>query len=94
MGKKKSPPEELSDLVSIGKAALEDFEMLGIESLEQLKFQDARELYERLSELTNSQQDPCVEDVFKAAIEQARDPNLPDEKKQWHYWSRVRKGLI
>jgi hypothetical protein len=30
--------------------------------------------------------------VFRAAIEQARDPALPAPMRQWWYWSRVRKG--
>ncbi|MCH9613333.1 MAG: hypothetical protein SP1CHLAM54_03320 [Chlamydiia bacterium] len=94
MNKKRTPPQELSDLVSIGKAALEDFEILGINTLDDLCTKDPRELYEILCKKTGVKHDPCVEDVFKAAIEQAKDPNLDPEKKQWYYWSRVRKGSL
>lgn len=92
MSKKRNPPQELSDLVSVGPAALEDFSKLGIHHLNELASQDARDLYNRLCQITGSRHDPCVEDVFKAAIEQAKDPNLPPEQKQWHYWSRRRSS--
>lgn len=91
MTKKKVPPEDLSDLVSVGQAALEDFAKLGIYDLETLAEQDAQELYERLCRITKTRHDPCVEDVFRAAIEQAKDPNLAPEKKNWFYWSQLRK---
>jgi hypothetical protein len=81
----------LKDLVSVGPATLRDFERLGIRSVEQLANCDARELYERLSSLDGRRHDPCVEDVFRAAIAQARDPDLPQELKQWWTWSRIRK---
>ena len=89
---KKSPPQELADLVSIGPAALRDFQVLGIGSLEELALQDARCLYDRLCEISGAKHDPCVEDVFRAAIEQAKNPFLEAEKKQWHYWSRKRRA--
>jgi len=89
---KRWPPQTLKDLVSIGPAALKDFEVLGIETLEQLAQCDARSLYEKLGELTSGLHDPCVEDVFSAAIAQAKDPTLPKEQRVWHYYSRVRKG--
>lgn len=85
---------KLSDLVSIGPAALKDFELLGISSVAELAKQNPNELYERLCDITNSHHDICVLDVFRAAVEQAKNPNLNPEKKNWWYWSRVRKGLI
>jgi len=91
MGKKRVPPETLSDLVSIGPAALEDFKVLGIDSLEELKECNAKTLYDELFIRTNVRHDPCVEDVFACAIAQAKDPNLPAEQKQWFYWSKLRK---
>ncbi len=84
-------PRELKDLISVGKATLEDFQKLGISTVDELAKKDACELYLHLAEITGKKQDPCVEDVFAAAIAQARDPNLPHEKCQWWYWSRMRK---
>lgn len=94
MKEKNNTTKKLSDLVSIGPAALKDFKLLEISDIEELAKQDPAELYERLSSITNSYQDPCVLDVFKAAIEQAKNPNLASEKRNWWYWSRVRNGLI
>jgi hypothetical protein len=81
----------LSDLVSIGPAMLRDFEMLNVRTVAQLAREEPQELYDRLCTLTGQCQDPCVLDVFHAAVAQSRDPELPPEKCQWWYWSRQRK---
>ena len=78
----------LLDLISVGPAMLRDFEQLGIHSVPQL----AKQMYARLERLTGQRQDPCVLDVFEAAVAQARNPRLPAEKCQWWYWSRRRKA--
>ena len=85
---------KLGDLVSVGKAFLRDFEKLGIKSVEDLKNETADNLYERLCQITGQRQDPCVHDTFRCVIEQAKNPNLPKEKCQWFYWSKVRKDEI
>ena len=79
------------DLRGIGKRMLEDFELLGVKSVRQLKSQDAQTLYDRMCAITGTRQDPCVLDVFRCATEQARDPRLPADQRNWWYWSRVRK---
>lgn len=74
---------------------LEDFELLGIQSIQQLQAGDADELYLRMCGLTGTRQDTCVLDTYRCAIEQARNPALPEEQREWWYWSRLRKkGLI
>lgn len=85
---------KLTDLVSVGPATIKDFQMLGISSVEELKNQDSVVLYDRLCDLTQVRHDPCVIDVFRAAIEQAEDPVLAPMKRNWWYWSRVRKGTL
>ena len=82
----------LADLISIGPAMLRDFELLGIRSVGQLAQQEPRRMYEKLSQKTGQRQDPCVLDVFCAAVAQARNPRLSAEKCQWWYWSRKRKA--
>jgi hypothetical protein len=84
----------LIDLTSVGPATLVDFEDLGITEVEHLVDKNARTLFKELQLLKGQRLDPCCEDVFRAAIEQARDPNLPIEKRQWHYWSKVRKRQL
>ena len=80
------------DLVSVGPKIAEDFEMLGIRSVPHLARQDPNRMYEKLSSLTGQRQDPCVLDVFCAAVAQARDRRLPAELCQWWYWSRKRRA--
>ena len=82
---------KLIDLVSVGPATLADLEDLGITEVEHLIDKTADELYARMQKLKGCRLDPCCEDVYRAAIEQARDPKLPGEKCQWFYWSKVRK---
>ncbi|MHB8874229.1 MAG: helix-hairpin-helix domain-containing protein [Myxococcaceae bacterium] len=83
---------QLRDLYSVGPATLADLERLGISSLSKLARCDARRLYEKLCAVTGERHDPCAEDVFRAAIAQARDPNLPAQQARWWYWSRLRKA--
>ncbi len=83
---------KLQDLVSVGPKTVEDFALLGITKVEQLKGQSADHLYGQLCRKKGMRIDPCQHDVFRAAIEQAKNPRLPREKCQWWYWSNVRKG--
>lgn len=86
----------LSDLISIGPAMLRDFELLGVRSMEQLARQNPVRLYRKLCRIvaqqTGQQVDICCQDVFYAAVAQARNPLLPAEQCQWWYWSRQRKA--
>lgn len=83
---------QLQDLVSVGPATVADFRLLGITRVEQLVDADPAALYDRLCAVTGVRHDPCCEDVFRAAVAQARDPALPREMRQWFYWSRIRKA--
>ncbi len=82
---------QLGELISIGPAMLRDFAELRIRSMAQLARQNPKRMYERLNRLRGQRQDPCVLDVFCAAVAQAKNPRLPVEKCQWWYWSRKRK---
>ncbi len=83
---------QLKDLVSIGPAALKDFKILGISTISELAKQNPQELYNRLCKITHAKHDICVLDVFTAAVEQAKNPNLEPEKRNWWYWCRIRKA--
>jgi len=82
----------LIDLYSVGPATVRDLKTLGITRVEQLVGKDARKLYDRLCRLAAKRYDPCMMDVLSAAIAQAQDPGLPQEKRKWWYWSRIRKS--
>jgi pathogenicity locus Cdd1 protein len=81
----------LGDLISIGPAMLRDFELLGIRSVAQLARQNPQRMYEKLGRVAGQHQDICVQDVFWAAVAQAKNPRLPAEQCEWWYWSRKRK---
>jgi hypothetical protein len=83
---------ELGDLVSIGPAMLRDFELLGIANVAQLSKRNPEKLYEKLCQITGQPQDICCLDVFRAAVAQAQNPQLPLDQRQWWYWSRRRKA--
>jgi pathogenicity locus Cdd1 protein len=87
----KNKATQLEDLVSVGPAIRGDFERLGIHSVAQLRRANPKRLYDRLCRVTGTRQDPCVLDVFTAAVAQAKNPRLPAEQCQWWYWSRKRK---
>lgn len=80
------------DLISVGPAIEKDFVLIGIKDVKDLATRDPDKLYLQLCRKTQTRQDPCVLDVFRAAVAQARDPNLPAEQCVWWYWSRVRKA--
>jgi Pathogenicity locus len=82
----------LKDLISVGPAILRDFERLGVRNMTQLARANPRELYRKLCRATGARQDICVQDVFEAAVAQARNPRLPAEQCVWWYWSRKRKA--
>lgn len=85
---------KLQDLVSVGPATIKDLHLLGITSVEQLAQQDADDIYQQLCMHTGIVMNICCLDVFKCAIEQAKNPNLSPEQSNWFYWSKVRKGQI
>jgi hypothetical protein len=85
-------PRRLEDLISVGPAMCRDFGLLGIRTVAQLARANPRRLYQRFCRATGQRQDPCVLDVFQAAVAQARNPRLPAEKCVWWYWSRKRKA--
>jgi hypothetical protein len=86
-----SDPRKLSDLISVGPAMLRDFEILGVRSVSQLARRNPECLYKSLCRVAPQHQDICCLDVFRAAVAQAKDPQLPADQCQWWYWSRNRK---
>lgn len=82
---------QLKDLSGVGKATIADLRLLGIHSVTELARQDGDALYDRLCQRTGTTHDICCLDVFRCAVAQARDPELPKEQKNWWYWSALRK---
>lgn len=84
--------KKLTTLRSIGKAAEKDFKLLGINWVDELVGRDGLSLYNELCQKTGTRHDPCVLDVFRCAVAQAENPELPAEQRDWWYWSAIRKG--
>lgn len=69
--KKQTRPEDvryLEEIPNIGEAMAQDLKSLNINDPQDLKKQNAYELYVKLCRKTKSYQDPCVLDVFLSAI--------------------------
>jgi hypothetical protein len=89
---KEKETRQHKDLYSVRPATVRDLKLLGITRGEQPVGRDARKLYDRLCRRTGKRCDPFMMDVLSAAIAQAQDPGLPQEKRKWWYWSQIRKS--
>lgn len=88
---KRAGERQLADLISVGPSVRRDLARLGVHTVAQLARRSPQRLYRELCRKSGRRQDPCVLDVFSAAVAQARDPGLPIEQCVWWYWSRQRK---
>ncbi len=70
---------------------MEDFEDLGIESVADLARRSPRRMYQDLCRIKGTTCSICCLDVFRAVVEQAKNPNLTPEQRKWWYWTEVRK---
>jgi len=73
---------DFQDLPNVGPSIADDFRKLGFQSPADLIGQDPYTLYDKLCILTNVRQDPCVADVFVAAV--AFMEGAPPHP-WWHY---------
>lgn len=79
-----------TDIPNVGPATAGDFERLGLRSPEELAGSDAFALYDRLCEVTGTRHDPCMIDVFMAAVDFMRGaPARP----WWHYTPQRKAAL-
>ncbi len=76
-----------TDIPNVGKAMTRDFQLLGFQTPQALAGQDAFKLYQRLSKLTATRQDPCVLDTFMAVVD-FMDGGTP---KAWWEFTEARK---
>lgn len=82
---------QLEDLPNIGKAAAADLRLLGIARPEQLRGRDPYQMYDDLCRLTGSRHDPCVYDVFIAAVRYMEGaPAYP----WWNYTAERKAHLL
>ncbi|MBP7370205.1 MAG: helix-hairpin-helix domain-containing protein [Arenimonas sp.] len=74
--------KSLTDLPNVGPAFAADLRLLGIVDAKQLVGRDPYALYQRLCEMTQVRQDPCVLDVFLALVDFS---NGAPARAWWHY---------
>lgn len=79
-----------TDIPNVGPATASDFERLGLRAPSELASCDGLALYRRLCDIDGVRHDPCVIDVFLAAVDFMRGaPARP----WWHY-TRERKAML
>jgi hypothetical protein len=66
--KSRTSHDDFEELPNIGPAMAGDLRLLGFSKPVELIGQDPYAMYDRLCELTNVRQDPCVYDVFIAVV--------------------------
>ena len=81
---------QLQSLRSVGPKLAGKLVLLGIRSICDLNDLDPHALYRRFEVLSGTRIDPCVEDVFRCAVAQARYPDLPEACKNWWFWTGQR----
>ena len=88
--KKASKATKLIHIPNIGKAFDVDLKALGITRPDQLKGKHGIALYKKLNKQSGKVHDPCVADVFIAAI----DFMNGGEPKPWWKFTEERKKLL
>lgn len=80
--------KKLTDLPNVGPSLADDLSSIGIDTPQKLKGKDPYELYQKLSKVTGSRQDPCVLDVFMSIID-FMNGNQP--RVWWEYTDERKK---
>lgn len=80
----------LEDIPNIGTSIAKDLRGIGVETPEHLKDKDGLELYLELNVVTGSKHDPCIADVFMAAVAFMNG----EEAKPWWSYTAQRKKLL
>ena len=81
---------EPKDLMNIGPETLEYLKLLNIETIEQLSTEDPDHLYLELNQLTETQHEYHVWDIFAALIDEAKN----GKQMPWWEWTKVRKRRL
>ena len=79
-----------TDIPNVGPAIARDFAALGLERPQQLAGEDPYRLYETLCTLTGRRHDPCVIDVFIAAV---RYMQGGPARKWWEFTAERKRHL-
>ena len=84
------PPARLEAIPNVGPATVADLRRLGITEPGQLRGRDPYRMYDELCAVTGRRHDPCVIDVFLAAV---RFVEGAPARPWWHYTPERRATL-
>jgi hypothetical protein len=70
----------------VGKSIAQDFVDLGFRSVDELKGQDPKHLYEKFCVLKKCHVDRCLLYVFKCAVYFAEEEDPEEELLKWWNW--------
>src|SRR5437762_12304064 len=87
---KRDQVTKLEHVPNVGPSIAADFRFLGIATPGELRGQDPYALYDRLCMVTGVRQDPCVIDVFLAAV---RFMDGKPAKPWWAYTAERKREL-
>ncbi len=87
---RKTALKDLQKLGSVGPKMAAKIYDLGYKTIESLTSVDPVAMYQQYSAKVGGYADPCVEDVFRCAIAQAKYPDLPEKLKSWWAWTNER----
>ena len=82
--------KNLQEIPNVGKAIEKDFNIIGINSPDQLIGKDPYKMYNELCLLTNQKQDLCVIDVFISAVRYMEG----GPPKKWWEFTEERKNKL
>ncbi len=78
--------QELEQIPGVGKIIAQDMQNIGIHSIDDLKGNQAEQLYDRLCEFKASPVDRCMLYVFRCAIYYASNTDHDPELLKWENW--------
>ncbi len=78
--------QELEQIPGVGKTIARDMQNIGIHSIDDLKDNQAEQLYYRLCDFKTSPVDRCMLYVFRCAIYYASNTEHDPELLKWENW--------
>jgi hypothetical protein len=81
---------DLQQIPNVGPAIAKDLRLIGVQSPQELLGKDPYEMYEALCNITGERHDPCVIDVFIAAV---RFMGGEPAKPWWKYTPERKRRL-
>ncbi len=82
--------QKFTDIPNVGKATEADFLLLGFKQPSGLINQDPYYLYDKLCDITAQRHDPCVIDVFIAAVRYMQG----EPAQKWWFYTAERKNHL